>query len=204
MKILFRRKVISEIVDYFKFNSYLEIGLRNPDSVFNYIKCKIKYSVDIDPSAKASYCGSSDLFFAQSKIADIKWDCIFIDAWHIADFVYRDLINSVKHLNDGGVIFLHDVLPTKYEYTLENGDIQCQSAWKVIPYVLKYCSELRICSIVDGNAGLGVVVKGNRTETLDINFNQFYDYYLMDKNRKLSQNVINYSDLIKWIKNENV
>jgi len=202
-KIPFRRKIISEIVDYFKFDSYLEIGLRDPDSVFNHIKCKIKYSVDINPDSKPLYCGSSDSFFSQSKIIDIKWDCIFIDAWHVADFVYRDLVNSVKHLNDGGVIFLHDVLPSKYEYTLESGNVQCQSTWKVIPYVLKHHPELRICSITDGNAGIGIVVKGNRTETLDINFNQFYDYYLMDKNRKLSQNIINYNDLIGWIKNGN-
>jgi len=202
-KIPFRRKVIIEIINYFKFNSYLEIGLRNGDSVFNHVPCKIKYSVDINPDSKPSYCGTSDSFFSQSKITDIKWDCIFIDGWHVIDFVYRDLINSVRHLTENGVIFLHDILPTKYEYTLESGDINCQTAWKIIPYILKHHPELRVCSIADGNAGIGVVVKGNRIKTLDVNFNQFYDYNLMDKNRKLSQNVIDYNDLIGWINNGN-
>ena len=196
-----RKQIIIDIINYFKFNSYLEIGLRNKDGVFNHIPCKIKYSVDPDPKSEADYCGTSDSFFCQDKILNIKWDVIFIDGCHLADFVYRDLINSVNHLNDGGVIFLHDVLPTQYEFTFENGD--CQTAWKVIPYVLKYHPELRICCITENKTGIGIVVKGNRSETLDIEFNKFSEYYLMNENRKLSQNVINYNELIDWIKNGN-
>lgn len=197
-KLLHRKQVIINIVNYFGFKTYLEIGLKNRNNVYNHIPCKIKYSVDIDPQSNPHYCGTSDSFFSQEKIKDIKWDVIFIDACHLADFVFRDLMNSVKHLEKGGVIFLHDMLPTKYEYSLETG--MNGTAWKVLPYILKYHPELRACCIEDDE--LGVVVKGDRTETLDINFNQFYDYYLMDKNRKLSQNIIDYNNLVKWIKNE--
>lgn len=195
-----RKDIIISVINTFGFNTYLEVGLRDKTGVFNHIPCKIKYSVDIDPKSKPCYCGTSDSFFAQSIIEDIKWDCIFIDAWHTADFVYRDLMNSVKHLNPGGVIFLHDVLPTKYEYTLENKQ-DCQTAWKVVPYVLKHHPELRICCISEHDAGMGVVVRGNRTRTLSFEFNKFYEYSLMDQNRKLSQNVIDYNELIGWIKN---
>ena len=203
-KILNRRKIIVETAIHFGFSSYLEIGLRDANSVFNHVPCKVKYSVDIDPKAKPCYCGSSDSFFAQEKIKDVKWDLIFIDGWHMADFVYRDLMNSVDHLNENGVIFLHDVLPTKYEYTLED-KVDCQTAWKVVPYVLKHHRELRICTIADGNAGLGVAVKGERnsSDILDHRFNKFYDFAFMNTFRKISQNTIEYNQLFDWIKNGN-
>lgn len=201
IKKLQRKDIIISVIKAFGFKSYLEIGLRDKDGVFNHIPCQIKHSVDVDPKSKPSYCGTSDSFFVQSSILNMKWDVIFVDACHLADFVYRDLMNSVTYLNEGGVIFLHDVLPTKYEYTLENAD--CQTAWKVVPYVLKYHPELRICCITEQSAGMGVIVRGSRDQLLNVNFNPFYEYYLMDANRKLSQNVIQYNELIGWIKNGN-
>jgi len=126
-----RKDFIIEAVKQFNFTTYLEIGLRSKDGVYNHIPCKIKYSVDPDPASEAAYRGTSDDFFSQEKIKDIMWDVIFIDACHLADFVYNDIINSLKHLSPGGVIFLHDVLPISYKHSLENSN--CQSAWKVIP-----------------------------------------------------------------------
>jgi hypothetical protein len=196
---LHRRDFIISVVKHFNFQSYLEIGLRDKTGVFNHIPCKIKYSVDPDPNSHASFCGTSDKFFAQNSIRDIKWDTIFIDACHLADFVYTDLINSLQHLNDGGVVFLHDVLPLNYSYSLENS--YCQSAWKVIPHILKHHPELRACSISENTTGMGVVVRSKkpRTKLLDSNFNKFYEYGVMEKNKILSQNVIQYGQLIAWI-----
>jgi len=54
--------------------------------------------------------------------------------------------------------------------------------------------------MAENTTGMGVVVRGNRSNTLDVNFNKFYDYCVMDKNRKLSQNVIDRADMINWIK----
>ena len=47
---------------------------------------------------------------------------------------------------------------------------------------------------------MGIVVRGVQDHKLDPEFNKFYDYYLMDKNRQLSQNVIQYSQMLSWIK----
>jgi len=67
-------------------------------------------------------------------------------------------------------------------------------------YILKYHEELRICSIAENTTGMGIVVRGVQDRKLDPEFNKFYDYYLMDKNRQLSQNVIQYSQMLSWIK----
>lgn len=194
-----RTKIMTEVVNHFNFKSYLEIGVRHKDSVFNKIPCEFKFCVDKDPAAQPDYCGTSDAFFEQKF--ERKWDVVFIDAWHIADQVYRDLMNSLSHLNEGGVIFLHDTLPTKYEFTYETGN--CQTAWKVIPYVLKYHPELRACTLPDSSEGLGVVVKAKekRTNLLEESFNPFYDYCRMDENRIKSQNIIQYKELFDWITN---
>ena len=195
---LHRKDFIIDVVNHFGFKSYLEIGLRDRTSVFDHIPCKVKYSVDPDPKARAHYVGTSDAFFAQPGIKNVKWDVIFIDACHLAAFVYNDIMNSLNHLNEGGVIFLHDVLPISYEHTTEL--TYCQTAWKVVPYILKYHEELRICSIAENTTGMGIVVRGVQDRKLDPEFNKFYDYYLMDKNRQLSQNVIQYSQMLSWIK----
>jgi len=200
----------SEIINYFaqKINakSYLELGLCNPDEVFNRINCQIKHSVDINDEV-ATYTMSTDEFFERLKTSNLdldknfKWDLIFIDANHLSNFVKNDLLNSYKHLNDEGFIFLHDVLPQTYELQSEYGG--CQTAWKVVPYVLKNHPELHICTISEYSNGLGIVFKNKdfTREVLDKNYNVFYEYYIMEKDKKTSQNYIEHEFLDEWINN---
>ena len=54
----------------------------------------------------------SDDFFKTSKD---KFDVIFIDGLHTYDQVRRDVINSIKHLKEGGYIALHDMLPRNWK-----------------------------------------------------------------------------------------
>tara|TARA_Y100000114_G_scaffold51894_2_gene47399 strand:+ start:4587 stop:5195 length:609 start_codon:yes stop_codon:yes gene_type:complete len=61
---------------------------------------------------------TTDDFF---KSCNEKWDGIFIDASHDYDQVIRDSENSIKHLNQGGVIVWHDV------YNFDNSCSKCQA-----------------------------------------------------------------------------
>lgn len=203
---LHRKDLIKDLVLKRKFKSYLELGLKDKQSVFNHIPCEHKFSVDINMES-ATYNMSTDDFFLKLKNNDLnipkdyQWDVIFIDANHLADFVFQDLINSVSHLKDNGIIFLHDVLPPNYSMQLETRG--CQTAWKVIPHLLKFNPELHICSIDEIHGGLGIVTKNKLEDrkVLDKNFNRFSEYYIMDKDRLTSQNKIEYNELDTWLKN---
>ena len=54
---------------------------------------------------------TSDDFFRDNKE---KFDLIFIDGLHETNQVDRDIENSLKFINKGGTILLHDCLPKKY------------------------------------------------------------------------------------------
>ncbi len=201
-----RKNIIQSKAIDIKAKSYLELGLRDKNAVYNHIPCEIKHSVDINDKF-ATYTMSTDDFFQNLENLklnlnkDYKWDIIFIDANHLADFVKNDILNSLNHLNDGGMLFLHDVLPKNYPAQLETGGNQ--TAWKVIPDLLKNHPEIHICSVPEMHGGLGVVIKNqfDNREMLSQNFNPFYEYYIMDADRKSSQNEINYNDLNEWISN---
>jgi predicted O-methyltransferase YrrM len=53
---------------------------------------------------------TSDAFFERSMV---KFDVIFIDGLHEEHQVDRDIVNSLQHLNPGGIIVLHDCLPPR-------------------------------------------------------------------------------------------
>ena len=79
---------------------------------------------------------TSDDFF-NSIEEDRKWDIIFIDGLHHADQVYRDIQNSLQHLNANGTIVCHDMSPESEaaqdvprRVKVWNGD--CWKAWVTI------------------------------------------------------------------------
>ena len=69
----------------------------------------LKISVDPDPKAGAIIRATSDDFF--TLFPDSRFDLIFIDGLHHADQVKKDLVNSFRQLNPGGVIVMHDCNP---------------------------------------------------------------------------------------------
>lgn len=86
--------------------SYLEIGMAEGTTFFA-IKAGRKVGVDIDPG--------SDAYFA--AFDDEPFDVVFIDGDHRAEQVVRDINNSRRVLNPGGVIFVHDLVPPEAKYT---------------------------------------------------------------------------------------
>jgi hypothetical protein len=161
--------------------------------------------VDPDPEVNANFILPSDNFFKQNTD---KFDIIFVDGLHHADFVYRDIINSLKILNPGGCVIVHDVIPNSYEAQLIplektlstgtgiwNGDV-----WKGW---IKLRTERRdlIMKVVDTDHGCGIIYptkygNGNYLESYN---NGYYDY-----NKELifsSLNLISTNDFLSQFEN---
>lgn len=108
---MYRWNVINREIKLNNYKSYLEIGIET-GSHHRKIKVEDKTGVDPDPKSAASHKMTSDHFFEYNKSKIGKtFDIVFIDGLHEADQVYRDIQNSIKVLNEGGTIVLHDLLP---------------------------------------------------------------------------------------------
>lgn len=209
-----KNNFIKDIFQKLNYKNYLEIGLEHDSTApYRIIKTENKHSVDTDSTTNADFIMTSDLFFdnlRNNKLEklkkDYKWDVIFIDADHNCNQVYKDLENSLEFLSDDGIIFMHDVLPIKYERTLElavpNIPLMNNDAWKVVHYILKEKEDLFACTFFQGEAGLGIIKKSKvKRNLLDRNINKFYKFSDMIQNTEIMMNRISPQDAIEWIKN---
>ena len=100
-----RFEIIQDIIDFKKYDSYLEIGCDRNQSFSN---IKIKKRVGVDPVEGGTHKMTSDHFFSINKD---NFDIIFIDGLHEYSQVMKDIKNSLRFLNKEGIILLHDCLP---------------------------------------------------------------------------------------------
>ena len=100
-----RFEIIQDIIDFKKYDSYLEIGCDRNQSFSN---IKIKKRVGVDPVEGGTHKMTSDHFFSINKD---NFDIIFIDGLHEYSQVMKDIKNSLRFLNKEGTILLHDCLP---------------------------------------------------------------------------------------------
>lgn len=110
--------LLNHLIAKYNLKSYCEIGIKNPASNYNKINCQDKEGCDPNPEAKAVgiFTLTSDQYFNHFP-EYIHKDLFFIDGLHHADQVERDFNNSLKCLNDGGFIVLHDTCPDEEQYT---------------------------------------------------------------------------------------
>ena len=173
-----------DLINYFnaiyKFKSYLEIGC-DDNQLFS--KIEIPQKIGVDPVSGGNFRGKSDDFFSTNEK---KFDLVFIDGLHEYQQVKKDILNSIKYLNDEGVILIHDCLPDSMakqavpRYKLQwNGDV-----WKAI-VDLRQNADLEIftCEI---DQGIGIIKKNKNTSILKIDKPieklKFEDYYENYKN----------------------
>jgi len=186
-----RMKIIQETINRKNYTSYLEIGCFN-DELFKNIICKHK--VGVDPYSGGTIKKTSDQFFLSNKD---KFDLIFIDGLHIYNQVKKDILNSLKILNSGGVIMLHDCLPNN---VYDQATPRCQYNWN--GDVWKAIVEARTIDNIEtytcyADQGIGIILKRKNRAILKINNKnfrklKFFDYY---NNYKEFMNVVEYSDL---------
>jgi hypothetical protein len=109
---------------------YLELGVYNSRN-FNSVLSRDKVSVDT--KYLATFQGTTDNYFLQLSPNE-KFDVVYIDACHQWPYVLRDFNNSLKHLNPGGYIFVHDLIPGSLKLTASH---YCGDGFKVLYHILK-------------------------------------------------------------------
>ena len=184
------------LLNRFQKPTYLEIGCA-ADELFNSVSAFKK--IGVDPSRGGNVRKTSDTFFESN---DTNFDVVFIDGLHTYEQVRRDVINSIKFLNPGGFIALHDMLPRNWiehhvpmvsiaEWT---GDV-----WKVafelietrgIDFkILKIDHGVGVIKLIDSTAEL----KDLRSELLLKEFPYYYENI-----RKLP--IIEWDDAQEWLR----
>ena len=189
-RVAFINKAIAKI----KNCMYLEIGVAD-NRVFNSIPLKMKNKFGVDPFQGGNYRMTSDEFFEKNK--NLKFDVIFIDGLHHYDQCQKDCINSIKSLNPGGIIFLHDLLPRcemeqkiPQSYSSWTGDV-----WKVALELSRSSNvDFRICNI-DHGVGILKLKKESKYKKLNLQ-DATFDEFL---NLKKDFNIINSEDALDFI-----
>jgi len=174
-KNIFRWDLINFLHKNNNFQSYLEIGC-DEDLLFS--KISIQNKIGVDPLFGGNTRKTSDQFFSTNQL---NFDCVFIDGLHIYKQVKKDILNSLKCLNEGGYILVHDCLPhslssqavPRYKITW-NGDV-----WKAI-VDLRQQDDLEIFTcLVD--YGISIIQKKKNSDPLKIDKNisqlKFKDFY---------------------------
>lgn len=139
--------------------------------------------VGVDPAAGGTVRATSDEFFARNQS---NFDVVFVDGLHTYEQVRKDVINSIKWLNNGGYVALHDLLPRNWieHHTpdlTKAGDSWTGDVWKVAFELAQTEGiEFKIVKIDFGIGVLkvlrpGVVVKDLSSEIHDKEFTYFYD-----------------------------
>ena len=189
---LYRWDLIQYLIDKYNFKKYLEIGC---DDDASFSKIKIEKKIGVDPFSGGTIRDTSDNFFRNNND---YFDIIFIDGLHIYGQVIKDINNSLKFLNKGGFILIHDCLPrTKAHQAIPryrgswNGDV-----WKAIVEIrTKKDVDTYTCKI---DYGIGVIQKRNNTDILNLDTKdfsrlKFEEYY---KNNSKFMRIVNYEDMI--------
>ena len=182
----FRWDLIDYLIKKNNYLNYLEIGC-DDDQLFSQVK--IKNKIGVDPVSGGNVRKNSDDFFLENKD---KFDLVFIDGLHIYEQVKKDIINSLKCLNENGIILVHDCMPDSLSkqavprYKMKwNGDV-----WKAI-VDLRQREDLDIftCEI---DQGIGIITKKKNSSILKLN--------KPAKNLKFKDYYYNYKEYLRIIK----
>jgi len=191
-----RWDLIKKIIKEKKFNSYLEIGC---DDDYSFSQIEVEKKIGVDPYSGGNYKGTSDEFFLKNSEC---FDCIFIDGLHEYDQVYKDIINSLKFLNEGGIILLHDCLPPsihqqavpRYKRTW-NGDV-----WKAIVNIRTNANYDTVTCYIDH--GVSIIRKQKNVDRLNLNINNFKNLKFKDfyYNYKKYMRLMDYKNIFDYLK----
>ncbi len=191
-----RLEIVQNILNLKKYKSYLEIGTFKND-LFNHVQCNVK--VGVDPVSGGNIRKTSDAFFFENNQ---KFDLIFIDGLHHYKQVKRDIFNSLKFLNNKGIILLHDCLPRNYYYQAVprsqinwNGD-----TWKAFLEIRNQKIYDTYCCNAD--EGIGVILKRDNLNPLNMSIESFHNFNFnkFATNYEKYLNLVEYENLMKILK----
>jgi hypothetical protein len=197
-----RITIVKNLCKYTDCKRYLEIGCAM-DKLFAVVNAPVK--IGVDPESGGTERKTSDEFFFDIAKKDgyEKFDVIFIDGLHTYEQVRKDILNSMKWLNVGGFIAIHDLIPlnwkaahpTRIDGSSWNGDV-----WKV-GFELNKTEKIDF-KIFKNDNGVGVFKLQSKGAALydfqdEIKDKQFEYFY----NNYDSLPVICFEEGLDWIKN---
>jgi hypothetical protein len=193
-----RTEIINFIINKYNYKSYLEIGVADPNENFHQINIGNKIGVDPNVS-DVNFVMTSDNFFKENNE---NFDIIFIDGLHESEQVYRDITNSLKVLNDGGTIILHDCNPHSEIIQLVpqiQGGEWTGDCWKAF---VKFRQENNkyYTFVIDTDYGVGFIKKSNKKIT-PLVIDKTITYQNFDENRINWLNLISCDDLENTLNN---
>jgi hypothetical protein len=173
-------KIINEIIDRCCLETYLEIGV-DYGHTFKAVKATHKECCDIsdahlDKNLQLTYKMSSDDMFAQIPV-EKKYDIIFVDALHHEENCDRDIVNSLKHLNKGGYVVVHDICPYQKDKSLRpyRGGEWTGDVYKSITK-LSQIDGLEFCSLFEYYCGVCIIKWYDKADALEYPEPSKYEY----------------------------
>lgn len=188
----YRWDLINYLSNKYNYKYYLEIGC-DDDQLFSKIEIENKFGVD--PVSGGNIRKSSDIFFSENKL---NFDLVFVDGLHEYVQVKRDILNSLKFLNNNGIVLVHDCLPDKLSKqavpryrNVWNGDV-----WKaIVDLRCRNNIEIHTCNI---DQGIAIIQNKTNTDTLKLDKKidklKFKDFF---HNHKTYMRVISLDDFKK-------
>jgi hypothetical protein len=152
---MMRFEIIAHLIRKRGYKKYLEIGVLGKETFDSLPPLEVKHSVD--PNGQAIFNMTSDEFF--SSHCNETYDIIFIDGLHLEEQVKKDIENSLTHLNKGGIIVVHDCLPSaEYEQLREwiSGKPWTGDVWKAFATMRFERTDLMMY-VVDTDYGCGLI-----------------------------------------------
>jgi hypothetical protein len=136
---------------------------------------------------------------------DFKFDIIFIGGLHLAEQVDSDIKDALDFLKEDGFIALYDSnTPTEWHerenYQYKNSPAHGYWNGTTRKAFLKWRFNRKLYSrCVDKDWAVGIFSKKHPAGKSIKNSNTFYEYKVLDKNRKESLNLISFSKLKKLL-----
>lgn len=156
-----RTDYINHLTEKHGYVSYLEVGVQYGNN-YHQVRTLVNTGFEPEPKGAAALMKGvkaidSDTGFKRARLNKQRFDIIFIDGLHESDQVAKDLNNSLKCLNPGGTIVMHDCVPTTLEMQQVprmqkewTGDV-----WRVWVEAVKRFGDKAKC--YDSDYGVGVI-----------------------------------------------
>lgn len=184
-----RTEIINSLIDKHGYKEYLEIGVNTPSQPgYNWVGVKAMFKCGVDPNVDTTFRMTSDAFFEETSM---MFDIIFIDGLHIFEQVYRDITNSLNHLNPNGTIVVHDCNPiTEITQRRERAsDAWHGDVWKAIVKLRMEEIGLTIHT-VDTDEGCAIIRRGSQILLPVSPDEDPYDYSFLERRRVEALNLI--------------
>lgn len=223
-----RLKIINKVIEKLQVENYLEIGVFK-GNLFDAVRAKRKTGVDpkfliprkkriVDSFVSAGkikyYEQKSDDFFKsiEEKGKRMNLDVAFVDGLHTWQQAYKDVDNCLRHLNQNGVIMMHDCIPphAAAAYPAESYDEAMNlnlsgwsgewtgDVWKAV--VQLRCNSQLETFVLDTDYGIGVVLKAPNSKKLNYKVEEIeamdYDFLLQNRSHLLNIRGMDYLDEI--------